>query len=685
MLIKLLLFPSKPSLARTFASKLATITVDNTSIQVPEDTLLIDAIRKAKIRVPTLCYNPRTKAGGTCRVCVVEDLARPGQPVISCRTPARDGMKIVTTSPWLNELRETNRTIALKKHPALAKKVGSEIKPKAEEVTIPNLDSIFAKYPSKKKEYTLPLAIDVTDNLGFIEENTVAKIAEHVGVDKNEVKATLDRYKFLPKVSTSKPHIYLCTCHNCRLKGQEKIVNAMKSSLGSNYDIQTMNWLGVCIHHPPAAMVKRSGNDFMEYLPEIKLEDMEKYKTDLIGHLVKTIPSRVQFYPSDRLGKDYKSLTSIIDIEGIAKKAATIPADNIFEKLKETNLLGCGGGGFPTHLKWKAVAQAQGEKFVVCNADEGLPSTFKDGWLLQDESMREKALAGIFICAKVVGAKKAYLYLRYEYRNLLDKIKDTEKAFKAKCPEYEEIGLETRIGAGTYIAGEETALFESIQGNPPIPRRNRPWFVYSTEKGLFDKPTVINNVETFANVPYILAVPAETLKAHGLPKLIGVVGDIRQPSLLEYPLRSLTLHQIIDEVQGESIGAAEVGGITEPLVLPKDFKRRVSFNKGDLSPVGSIVLFNKDRNLEEVYKNKLEFMQDECCRQCVPCREGSQMFCGGFDKVIHNEKERIDEKFFRAVALSVQKCGQCGHGRALGPLFVEALEYRLKKDSNKQP
>lgn len=297
--------------------------------------------------------------------------------------------------------------------------------------------------------------------------------------------------------------------------------------------------------------------------------------------------------------------------------------------------------------------------------------------------MRMNVIAGIFICAKTVGAKKAYFYLRYEYRNLASLIEKSVQDFKnlIKDPEYDKIQFELRLGAGTYIAGEETAMFESIQGNMPNPNRNRPWFIFSTESGLFKKPTVVNNVETFLHAMHTLANPISKIKEnHGIPKLIGVTGDLNQKSaLIEYSLQNLTPAKIISDLNLQNIAAAEIGGITEQLIFESEFeKRRISYNKGDLNPVGSTVFFNKERNLLEIYKEKLDFMQDETCRQCTPCKEATNIFSTGYKDIIEG-KSKIDEKFFKSVAFSVSKCGQCGHGKALGPLFEKALEYKLSQ------
>jgi len=650
------------------------IVVDGKKLSGEEGALLIDVLRKAKIRVPTLCYNPKLKTGGHCKVCVVEDVTHPGQPIISCRTPIKEGMTITTTSPIMKAYAETNKILTLRKHPAILKKLPA-VKYKEETNALPDISACLEKYP-KRKEYALPLGIEVSDALGYVGEKAIGKIAEHIGQEKAEVEGVLSMYKFLPMEHTKKTHIYLCSCHNCKLKSQPHLFETLKQSLSDTYELHEMNWLGVCVNAPPAAMVKIEGTHDIEYLTDIQLEKINEYKSSISAHLVKEVTNNIQFLPFDRLGKDHISLTTDIDIKTIADKASNTPLKEIIQKIEDANLRGCGGAGFPTFMKWKTVAKAEGEKYVVCNADEGLPCTFKDEWLLRDEKMRERVIAGMCICAHTIGSKKAYIYLRYEYRNLVGKIQETIRKFKEKCSQYGDIEFEVRMGAGTYIAGEETALLSSLQGDAPIPQRNRPWYLHSTENGLFGKPTVVNNVETFVNVPYILSMPIQVLKANGLPKLIGVVGDVKKPYLLEYSLNNLSLQSVINEVGGEDIKIAEVGGCTEPLVLDKDFSRNISFKRGDLGAVGTVVLFNKSRNIKEIYKAKLDFMNDECCGQCYPCREGSRMFCCGYKNSISG-KSKIDSKFFGETAASLSKCALCGHGKALGNLFKNVMEQQI--------
>ncbi len=667
--------------ARTMASKTVTLVVDGQTLTAPSGALLIDVIRKAKIKVPTLCYNPRNPdSGGACKVCVVEDLARPGVPIMSCRTPVREGMKVDTKSEMILQLRETNRTIALKKHPALkvpkpAKKSEVPADTKKQDIA-----SLAAKYQKGRREYTLPLAIDIADAAGYVGKTAIAAIAEHVGEDPAAVGAVLDRYMFLPREESQagNTHVFFCTCHNCRMRGAQEAMSRLGQALGKSCTVHTVNWLGVCVNDAPAAMIKRPGRAHVEYLM-----GMDRIRTlELERQLTLRPENRVRFFPYSRFGAKFASLTAAMPFADIRRNAiaSAKSGDEVVDKIMEAGLKGRGGGGFPTYLKWKSVRQARTDrKYVVCNADEGLPSNFKDWWTLSQPHGREAVLTGMAICAKVVGTKKAYLYLRYEYRNLAEEIKAAVKTLKEQTPEFADIDFEVRLGAGTYIAGEETAQFESIEGGQPIPRKNRPWYMYSTESGLFGQPTVINNVETFANVPYILSHDISQINEVGLPKLIGIVGDgVKQPLMLECSLADLTMEKILAEigVPTKDVQAAEVGGATEPLTT--DWKRRISFDKNCLSPVGSVVLFGPNRDLNQVYRDKLQFMSDEGCKQCVPCREGSSLMCRGLEQLARSG-EKIDEKFFREVAFAAGKCGLCGHGKALGPLMVEAMERAGRK------
>ena len=344
-----------------------------------------------------------------------------------------------------------------------------------------------------------------------------------------------------------------------------------------------------------------------------------------------------------------------------------------------------GGAGFNTKREYARKMEAD-EKHVVCNADEGLPSCFKDWTLLIDPQSRMNLIVGMGICARTIGSKKAFIYLRYEYRNLKKDLEETIRIWHRKNPEQTSLDFEIRLGVGPYVAGEESAQFESIEGRGPRPRRYKDEFRFPTAWGLFDKPTVINNVETFSCIPYIIYEGGKKWGSVGEagqrgPKLFGITGDVDQPRLMEFPLGT-SLHQIISECELPDIMCAEVGGSTEKLIFPKDYKMTTGFGPtAELNGVGSVVLFNSMRNVMDIYEQKMEFMAEESCKQCVPCRDGGRIFMEAFD-LMKSGKPLPNERALQAVCNACGQTSICAHGKASGTLFKDILAYQKLKSAS---
>lgn len=548
------------------------------------------------------------------------------------------------------------------------------------------VDDLLKKYP-KEKQYLLPIVIDQCDKTGYISDPALIKIAKHVGMFPGQVDAIISSYHYFPRQHTTDTHVYLCTCHNCMMKGQKKVIETIKEKYGiqnlhggvskdGKFTLHTLNWLGWCVNDAPSMMVKRTGTDHIEMMSGLCEQTLEeKIAAIYSGKAPQTPEDKIIVMSAKRLDHVPSFLETRVNLKKIVKKAARARPSKIFSQLIEVNLMGRGGAGFKTGLKWKSVYEAKGsEKYVVCNADEGLPSTYKDWCLLNNDATRKEVLAGMGICAKTVGAKKCFMYLRYEYRNLVPKLREDVKKLKETCSVLEDVDFEIRLGGGPYVAGEENAQFESIEGFAPLPRKDRPFNVFPTTEGLFHCPTVINNVETFFAVPHILDEGPRAFSKNGLPKLLSVTGDVERPVMLESSLNDCTLQSVIDEIKAKDIFAAEVGGNTEPIIFKDRFNSKLGFGPGVLNAVGSIVLFNSTRDVAELYERKLHFMWEESCKQCVPCRDGSKLFYEAFHN-LRNDSGVFNEKPFLKAAESTGATSICAHGKAINPLFKAACGY----------
>ena len=364
--------------------------------------------------------------------------------------------------------------------------------------------------------------------------------------------------------------------------------------------------------------------------------------------------------------------------------ALKLSRSDLIATVAASNLRGRGGAGFPTATKWNLAAAAkvaEGEcKFVVCNADEGEPGTFKDRVLLTEYA--PLVFEGMTIAARAIGATRGILYLRGEYVYLRPPL-DAELARRRRTGLLGrnvsglagfDFDIEIRMGAGAYVCGEETALIESLEGQRGEPR-NRPPFPVDT--GFRDQPTVVNNVETLATVTAIFANGPEAFRALGSErsagfKLFSVSGDCDAPGVYEFPL-GLTLRELLEKVGGAGAKAVQVGGASGVCVPAKAFDRRLAFE--DVATGGSIIVFGPHRDMLAVAKNFMEFFCEESCGQCTPCREGNAKLLEGIRML---ERGECSTAYLRELCLlgeTMQLASKCGLGQSSPNAFLSIVEH----------
>ena len=314
------------------------------------------------------------------------------------------------------------------------------------------------------------------------------------------------------------------------------------------------------------------------------------------------------------------------------------PNEDIIKDILDSGLRGRGGAGFPTGLKWKyTMEQPEPEKYVICNADEGEPGTFKDREILS--KVPRKVLAGMAICGKVIGAKKGYIYLRGEYKFLRSGLQQEIEMFRDHVKKLGmDFSIEIKMGSGAYICGEESALFESMEGKRGEPRNKPP---YPTVSGYLNKPTVINNVETFVNVLMICRIGPVQYRKLGTrdsrgSKVFSVSGDTPKAGIYELEL-GMPLVQFVDEFGDGDTKAVQVGGASGFCVPRKKFKDTIIGFEG-VPTGGSMMIFNSSRSMYNVLHNYLEFFEEESCGQCTPCRVGCQQLRKGIEAVKRGDK-----------------------------------------------
>ncbi len=348
--------------------------------------------------------------------------------------------------------------------------------------------------------------------------------------------------------------------------------------------------------------------------------------------------------------------------------------EKILQEILDSGLKGRGGAGFPTGLKWKFTAQESSEeKYVVCNADEGEPGTFKDREILSRVPL--KVFGGMAVCGKVIGAKHGYVYLRGEYQFLkaeLDKVLDQ---FHAALKEFGfDFQIHILMGSGAYICGEESALFESMEGKRGEPRNKPP---YPTIAGFRSKPTVINNVETLVYSFMICRIGAKKFQELGTAdsrgsKVFSISGDTPIAGIYELEL-GMSLEDFVEEFGDGDTKAVQVGGAAGFCVPRKKFKDTIIGFEG-VPTGGSMMLFNSSRSMYNVLKNYVEFFEEESCGQCTPCRVGCQQLIKGIEAVKKGEKSVHYLDTLQKLAETMKVSSKCGLGQSVANSFSSIVD-----------
>jgi [NiFe] hydrogenase diaphorase moiety large subunit len=362
------------------------------------------------------------------------------------------------------------------------------------------------------------------------------------------------------------------------------------------------------------------------------------------------------------------------------KKVVTMKREDVLFDLRESKLKGRGGAGFPTATKWTLVAAAASEeKYVVCNADEGEPGTFKDRVLLLEYP--ELIFDGMVIAGYVIGAKLGIVYLRGEYEYMLKSLEDYLETMRKDnllgkniCgKEGFDFEISIRLGSGAYVCGEETALIESLEGNRGE-ARNRP--PYPVNTGFMGKPTTVNNVETFASVTHIVVKGGAWYCKHGTDKstgskLFSVSGDCEKPGVYELPWGT-KISELLELVGAKNTKAVQVGGASG-ICLPKSqFERILGYE--DAATGGSIMIFNESRNMLHILKNFMEFFVEESCGQCTPCRIGNVKLLEGVGMLEKHEYTFGYMNKLKDLGKTMQVASKCGLGQSSSNAFLSILE-----------
>jgi [NiFe] hydrogenase diaphorase moiety large subunit len=363
--------------------------------------------------------------------------------------------------------------------------------------------------------------------------------------------------------------------------------------------------------------------------------------------------------------------------------AIALGRQGTLDEMKRSNLRGRGGAGFTTSAKWESCRNAPGaERYIVCNADEGEPGTFKDRVLLT--SSAERVFEGMAIAGFVVGAARGLLYLRGEYRYLLEPLeaklaamrRDRRLGASILGAQGFDFDIEIHLGAGAYICGEESALIESLEGKPGKPRIRPPFPVTVGYRG---KPTVVDNVETLAEATVVALQGGRVFAGHGTrhsagTKILSVSGDCARPGIYEYSF-GVRIEQVLKDCGAADVAAVQVSGPSGVCLTPDEFRRHVSFE--DVPTAGALMIFGKDRDLFEVARNFAHFFAHESCGFCTPCRVGTTLMRDALDKIAEGRGSRYEVNELTRLAELLRRTSHCGLGQTAGnPVRDTWLKFR---------
>ena len=351
----------------------------------------------------------------------------------------------------------------------------------------------------------------------------------------------------------------------------------------------------------------------------------------------------------------------------------TMTGQQVIEQIKASGLRGRGGAGFPCGLKWELAGKTGSEqKFIICNADEGEVGTFKDRYILENDPFT--LIEGIAIAGYAVGAQQAYIYLRQEYHYLLDRLNSAisqvaERGFR-DLPKIEIVE-----GAGAYICGEESALMESIEGRRGEPRYRPP---FPPSKGLFGKPTVINNVETLMNIPQIIHNGPDWFAAIGTDgskgtKVFSVSGDVESPGVYELVLGGELRELVVDLAKANDIQAVQVGGAAGRLIPGWMLNTPLSYES--VLGSGAVTVLDQTRDIIDVVYRTIEFFAEESCGKCAPCREGTEVMVEILGRMVRGDGGVEDIEALEDLSEVMKLSSLCGLGQSAPVAVLDSLDH----------
>ena len=516
-------------------------------------------------------------------------------------------------------------------------------------------DTLQNRYPVKRSAL-IPMMMYAQDEYGFVSDEMIAEIARRLDLRTVQVEETLAYYSMLHRKPMGKHHVQICTNVACMLRGGAELFEQAKKRLEIGhkevtsdgvFSLEEVECIGACTGAPALQV----NYDFYENVTPMKFDEI----IELLDAGQKAPPEPVTFgalHPrnpaetpviSKRFGiRNSHKIDVYLQHDGykaLEKALKEMTPESIIDEVKKSSLRGRGGAGFPTGMKWSFVPKDSPKpKYVICNADESEPGTCKDRPLMEMDP--HQMIEGIIIAGRAIGAHLGFIYIRGEYRYVLDIVEGAlAEAYRRGYLGKNILGsgfdfdLVAHTGAGAYECGEESALMESLEGKRGYPRIKPP---FPAVVGLYGCPTIINNVETLSSVPAILLEGGENYANRGTPKnggtrMLCVAGHVNKPGIYEIPL-GMNMKKFIYEVaggipDGKKLKAVIPGGSSCPLLSANEIDIPMDYDSvakaGSMLGSGGMVVMDEDTCMVDMARRIMHFYAHESCGWCIPCREGT--------------------------------------------------------------
>lgn len=542
------------------------------------------------------------------------------------------------------------------------------------------IDSLIEKY-DRKPVNLLQILRQIQSEYHYVPPEAVEFLAAGLSIARTQITAVIEFYSFLHTGPRGRYELLLSDSITDHMLGKQDLMAYLSRQLnvplgGLREDgavsLDNTSCTGLCDQGPAGLVNGRP------------LTRLNKARINLIAGLIHRNTPLAEWPPELFKADDNIKRTDLLLNRTIVPGEALTSTfqRGITETLAEIDLSGLrgrGGAGFKTATKWRFCREETAtDRVVICNADEGEPGTFKDRVLLN--AYAHQVFEGMTLCAAIVGATQGFLYLRAEYAFLFDKL-------EAILAERRQTGLlgnnilgkgfdfdiDIHLGAGAYICGEESALIESLEGKPGIPRNRPP---YPVTHGYLGKPTVVNNVETFLAAAAIAVnggawfAQAGTEKSKG-SKILSISGDCSRPGIYEYPFGT-AIKTILYECGGDDAMGVQIGGPSGIFISNEEFHRRLAFE--DLATGGSFIVFDNSRDIFAIVQNFSHFFAHESCGFCTPCRVGTTLLKNQIDKIANGHGSAGDVAALEEICQLVKQYSHCGLGQTAANPVLSTLE-----------